>query len=153
MHFKNLYAANCSKHFIIQWYLGIRPLWNKSNLVYVLFGRENFFLVYDLCLEYDSRARTCMSQNESWLSFQTTTSPPQHHISKRGKVRLNFHLFHLIAFLVIYFSIKQCLNYFIQPYQCTIQYANNNRISFSWERINHFPFISYGKNSFGIRPV
>jgi hypothetical protein len=24
---------------------------------------------------------------------------------------------------------------------------------FSWERINHFPFISYGKNSFGIRPV
>jgi hypothetical protein len=49
----------------IQWYLGIRPLWNKSNLVYVLFGRENFCLVYDLCLEYDSRARTCMSQNES----------------------------------------------------------------------------------------
>jgi hypothetical protein len=32
----------------IQWYLGIRPLWNKSNLVYVLFGRENFCLVYDL---------------------------------------------------------------------------------------------------------
>jgi hypothetical protein len=26
----------------IQWYLGIRPLWNKSNLVYVLFGREIF---------------------------------------------------------------------------------------------------------------
>jgi hypothetical protein len=24
---------------------------------------------------------------------------------------------------------------------------------FSWERINNFPFISYGKNSFGIRPV
>jgi hypothetical protein len=24
---------------------------------------------------------------------------------------------------------------------------------FSWERINHFPFISYGKNSFGIHPV
>jgi hypothetical protein len=24
---------------------------------------------------------------------------------------------------------------------------------FSWERINHIPFISYGKNSFGIRPV
>jgi hypothetical protein len=24
---------------------------------------------------------------------------------------------------------------------------------FSWERINHFPFISYGKNLFGIRPV
>jgi hypothetical protein len=22
-----------------------------------------------------------------------------------------------------------------------------------WERINHFPFISYGKNLFGIRPV
>jgi hypothetical protein len=49
----------------IQWYLGIRPLWNKSNLVYVLFGQEKFCLVYDLCLEYDSRARTCMSQNES----------------------------------------------------------------------------------------
>jgi hypothetical protein len=49
----------------IQWYLGIRPLWNKSKLVYVLFERENFCLVYDLCLEYDSRARTCMSQNES----------------------------------------------------------------------------------------
>jgi hypothetical protein len=49
----------------IQWYLGIRPLWNKSNLVYVLFGREKFCLVYDLCLEYDSHARTCMNQNES----------------------------------------------------------------------------------------
>jgi hypothetical protein len=24
---------------------------------------------------------------------------------------------------------------------------------FSWERINHFPFISYRKNLFGIRPV
>jgi hypothetical protein len=24
---------------------------------------------------------------------------------------------------------------------------------FSWELINHFPFISYGENSFGIRPV
>jgi hypothetical protein len=24
---------------------------------------------------------------------------------------------------------------------------------FSWERINQFPIISYGKNSFGIRPV
>jgi hypothetical protein len=24
---------------------------------------------------------------------------------------------------------------------------------FSWERINHFPFISYQKNLFGIRPV
>jgi hypothetical protein len=50
---------------LIRWYLGIRPLWNKSNLVYVLFGGEKFFLVYDLCLEYDSRVRTCMSQNES----------------------------------------------------------------------------------------
>jgi hypothetical protein len=68
---------------IIQWYLGIRPLWNKSNLVYVLFGREKFCLVYDLCLEYDSR-RTCMNQNESWLSFQTVTSPPRHHISKHS---------------------------------------------------------------------
>jgi hypothetical protein len=68
----------------LQWYLGIRPLWNKSNLVYILFGREKFYLVYDLCLEYESRARTCMSQNESWLSFQTITSPPQHHISKHA---------------------------------------------------------------------
>jgi hypothetical protein len=49
----------------VQWYLGIRPLWNKSKLVYVLFGREKFCLVYDLCLEYDSCAKTCMSQNES----------------------------------------------------------------------------------------
>jgi hypothetical protein len=24
---------------------------------------------------------------------------------------------------------------------------------FPWERINHFPFISYGKKLFGIRPV
>jgi hypothetical protein len=24
---------------------------------------------------------------------------------------------------------------------------------FPWEGINHFPFIYYGKNSFGIRPV
>jgi hypothetical protein len=24
---------------------------------------------------------------------------------------------------------------------------------FPWERINHFPFISYEKDSFGIRPV
>jgi hypothetical protein len=24
---------------------------------------------------------------------------------------------------------------------------------FPWERINHFPFISYGKNLFGIHPV
>jgi hypothetical protein len=53
----------------------------------------------------------------------------------------------------MYFSIKQCLNYFIQPHQCTIYYANNNRIFFPWEWINHFPFISYGKNLFGIRPV
>jgi hypothetical protein len=49
----------------VQLYLGIRLLWNKSNLVYVLFGREKFCLVYELCLEYDSRARICMSQNES----------------------------------------------------------------------------------------
>jgi hypothetical protein len=56
--------SNCNAMYI-QWYLGIRPLWHKSNLVYVLFGREKFCLVYDLCLGYDSRARTCMSQNES----------------------------------------------------------------------------------------
>jgi hypothetical protein len=59
------YSAMCKGPNHIQWYLGIRPLWNKSNLVYALFGREKFCLVYDLCLEYDSRARTCMSQNES----------------------------------------------------------------------------------------
>jgi hypothetical protein len=39
----------------VQWYLGIRPLWNKSKLVYVLFAREKFCLVYDLCLEDDLR--------------------------------------------------------------------------------------------------
>jgi hypothetical protein len=50
----------------VQWYLGTRPLWNKSKLVYVLFGRERFCLVYDHCLEYDSCARTCVSQNETW---------------------------------------------------------------------------------------
>jgi hypothetical protein len=38
---------------------GISPTW------YVLFEREKFCLVYDFCLEYDSRARTYMSQNES----------------------------------------------------------------------------------------
>jgi hypothetical protein len=62
LHYK---AVKLSFLFKIQWYLGIRPLWNKSNLVYVLFGREKFCLVYDLCLEYDSHARTCMSQNET----------------------------------------------------------------------------------------
>jgi hypothetical protein len=31
---------------VIQWYLGIRPLWNKSNLIYFLFGCEKFCLVY-----------------------------------------------------------------------------------------------------------
>jgi hypothetical protein len=85
MHFTNYFTALvsvtssyictklCCVHFVVvfevqnkvQWYLGIRPIWNKSNLVYVLFGREKFCQVYDLCLEYDSRARTCMSQNES----------------------------------------------------------------------------------------
>jgi hypothetical protein len=42
----------------VQWYLGIRSLWNKFNLVYVLSGHEKFCLVYDLCLGYDSCART-----------------------------------------------------------------------------------------------
>jgi hypothetical protein len=32
----------------------------------------------------------------------------------------NYYRFHLIAFLFIYFSIKQCLNYFIQPHH--VQY-------------------------------
>jgi hypothetical protein len=31
----------------------MHPLWNTSNLIYVLFGREKFCLVYNLCLEYD----------------------------------------------------------------------------------------------------
>jgi hypothetical protein len=60
----------------IQWYLGIRPLRNKSNFVYVLFGREQFCLVYDLCLEHDSRARTCMGQNESWHRALLSSSAP-----------------------------------------------------------------------------
>jgi hypothetical protein len=59
----------------IQWYLGIIPLWNKSNLVYVLFGREKFCLVYDFCLEYDSHARTCMSKNESWHRALLSSTP------------------------------------------------------------------------------
>jgi hypothetical protein len=65
-HGEGAFIQFCS--LLLQWYLGIRPFWNKSNLVYayVLFGRENFCVVYDLCLEYDSRARTFMSQNESW---------------------------------------------------------------------------------------
>jgi hypothetical protein len=53
-----------------------------------------------------------------WVKMSPDTarySPPQ-----QGKVRLNFHLFHLIAFSFMYFSIKQCLNYFIQLHQCTI---------------------------------
>jgi hypothetical protein len=61
---------------LIQWYLGIRPLWNKPNFIYVLFGREKFCLVYDLCLEYDSRARTCMSPNESWHYALLSSSAP-----------------------------------------------------------------------------
>jgi hypothetical protein len=40
---------------------GISPTWYTSWL-----DAKNFALVYDLCLEYDSRARTCRSQNESW---------------------------------------------------------------------------------------
>jgi hypothetical protein len=68
-------------NYRLQWYFGIRPLWNKSNLVYVLFGREKFCLVYDLCLEYDSRARTCIVK----MSPDTAHySPPQHHISKHS---------------------------------------------------------------------
>jgi hypothetical protein len=59
-----LLASSCPK-YKLQWYLVMRPLWNKSNLLYVLFGREKFCLLYDLCLEYDSRVRTCMGQNES----------------------------------------------------------------------------------------
>jgi hypothetical protein len=50
------YILNYYVIVYVQWYFGIRPLWNKFNLVYVLFGREKFCLVYDLCMEYDSRA-------------------------------------------------------------------------------------------------
>jgi hypothetical protein len=59
----------------------------------------------------EKRKRKNTRMSDSWssigsgLSFQTITSP-QHHVSKQGKVRLNFHLFHLIAFLFMYFSIK-----------------------------------------------
>jgi hypothetical protein len=84
-------------------HFGISPTWYTSCL------DGKFCLVYDLCLEYDSRAGTCISY-----------SPPQHHISKHFKVRLNFYLFYVLAFLFMYFGIKQCSNYFIQPHQCTI---------------------------------
>jgi hypothetical protein len=65
-----IHILNCNARFLsffssLPAFSVVRPLWNKSNLVYVLFGREKFCLVYDLCLEYDSRASTCMSQNVS----------------------------------------------------------------------------------------
>jgi hypothetical protein len=66
LHFLYVPLTNCRNHKSsneVQWYLGMCPLWNKSNLVYVLFGLEKFCLVYALCLEYDLCARTCMSQN------------------------------------------------------------------------------------------
>jgi hypothetical protein len=36
------YGQDYEMQIHVQWCLGIRPLWNKSNLVYVLFGREKF---------------------------------------------------------------------------------------------------------------
>jgi hypothetical protein len=67
-------------------------------------------------------------------------------------VRLNSHLFHLIAFLLMYFSIKQCLNILYNP--INVQYNMPTTIGFFLqEQINHFLFISYGKNLFGICPV
>jgi hypothetical protein len=40
--FEDLNKAGIEQGTKQQWYLGIRLLWNKSNLVYVLFGCENF---------------------------------------------------------------------------------------------------------------
>jgi hypothetical protein len=37
----NLSGVKYLFFYLIQWYLGIRPLWNKSKLAYVLFGRES----------------------------------------------------------------------------------------------------------------
>jgi hypothetical protein len=42
---RNVYDKRRLADNWISKYLGIRPLWNKSNLVYVLFGREKFCLV------------------------------------------------------------------------------------------------------------
>jgi hypothetical protein len=78
------------------------------------------------------------------MSHDTARYSPQHHISKQGKVRLNFHLFHLISFLFIYFSIKQCLNYFIQLHQCT-KYVNNNMIFFHENGLIIFLLFLMGK--------
>jgi hypothetical protein len=50
-------------NLVIQWHLGIRQLWNKSNLVYVLFEREKI-LPGIQPLEYDSCAMTFMSQKK-----------------------------------------------------------------------------------------
>jgi hypothetical protein len=102
--------------------------------VYVHFGISPTW--YTSCLDAKNFAwyttfvwNTTRMLEVGWVKMSYDTarySPPQHHISKHStllskvKVRLNFHLFHLIAFLFIYFSIEQCLNYFIQPHQCTI---------------------------------
>jgi hypothetical protein len=51
----------------VQWYLGIRPLWNKSNLIYVLFGREKF-VWYTTFVWNTTRVR----QNESRHKAQTS---------------------------------------------------------------------------------
>jgi hypothetical protein len=57
----------------------------------------------------------------------------------------------------MYFNIKQCLNYFMQPHQCTIQYGNNKRIFFHGNRLIIFPLFLIGKIRlvyvlFGISP-
>jgi hypothetical protein len=36
----NVHRVSDVRQIEIQWYLDIRPLWNKFNLVYVLFGRK-----------------------------------------------------------------------------------------------------------------
>jgi hypothetical protein len=52
----------------------------------------------------------------------------------------------------MYFNIKQGLIFLYSP--INVHYNMPITIGFfSWERINHFPFISCGEKSFGIRPV
>jgi hypothetical protein len=98
----------------VQWYLGIRPLWSPTW--------------YRSCLEAKNFAwymtfvwNTTHVLELVWVKMSPDTacySPPQHQISKHStllsKVKRGY-LFHLIAFLFIYFSIKQCLNYLYNP--------------------------------------
>jgi hypothetical protein len=146
------FRANSSSVIAIQFEFHLRHIqWNKSNLIYVLFGREKFCLVYDLCcfkMSHPNKAQTNRNsivwndqtvshfrnilrrrQKQSSLDrFLVNAKPgdPQPGPSRKKRQKrwnyslLNFHLFHLIAFVFMYFSIKQFLNYFIQPHQCII---------------------------------